>query len=188
MAPRPAQHNPVSATRYSTLTQISHICYNAGVSLVRVQLSDCPAGSRPHRRRAGFTIVEVGLAAAILAMAIATSIMVLQRAYVTMDTARNLTLAGQIMVTEMEKLRMQDYSSLPAAGTSESVTIDSTFTSNPKIADRFTLTRAVSEPVTDVREITYSISWRSYDGRTISRSYTTYYARYGIHDYLYNTM
>lgn len=139
------------------------------------------------RRREGFTILEVGMAAAVLALAITTSITVLQRAYTMLDTARNLTLAGQIMVTEMEKMRMQDFSSLPAAGTSGAVTIDSTFTNNPKIASRFTLTRTVTEPVTDVRQITYTISWKSYDGRTISRSYTTYYARYGIHDYIYNT-
>jgi type II secretory pathway pseudopilin PulG len=175
-------------TRYCTLTQIRRICYDAHVSTPHVSPSGRLAARSQRGTSRGFTILEVGMAAAVLAMALATSITVLQRAYLMMDTARNLTLAGQIMVTEIEKLRMQDYSALPAAGASDTVTIDSTFTSNPKIADRFTVMRTASEPVTDIRQITYSISWKSYDGRLISRSYTTYYARYGIHDYLYNTM
>jgi Tfp pilus assembly protein PilV len=145
------------------------------------------------RARLGFTIVEVMMAATVMAFAITTSITTMQRAFLALDTARNLTLAGQIMVSEMERTRMLSWDEVSAFALSPTVTtltLDSTFTSNPQIGTRFSLTRTVTLPDTsnpNIREIVLTITWRGYDGRELSRSYTTHYARYGIHDYLYNT-
>jgi prepilin-type N-terminal cleavage/methylation domain-containing protein len=135
----------------------------------------------------GFTIIEVALAAAIMAMGISTSIVVLQRGFAMLDSARNITTAGQILVSQMEQLRMYDWatvSAYPAGPTT--LTIDAIFTSSNTVGSRFTLTRSVSSPATEVIQITFRIEWRNYDGRTLSREMTTYYARYGIHDYFYN--
>jgi hypothetical protein len=117
----------------------------------------------------------------------------MQRAFLALDTSRNLTLAGQIMVSEMERTRMLSWTDIAAMDLSPTVTtltLDSAFTSNAQIGSRFTLTRVVTQPDSsnpNIREIKLSISWRGYDGRQHTRSYTTQYARYGIHDYLYNT-
>ena len=140
-----------------------------------------------HGRKDGFTILEVALAASIMAMGIATSINVLQRGFAMIDTARNITTAGQIMVSEMEKIRLLDWgtvSAYPADATT--LTLDSVFTDSASVGNRFTVTRTVTTPVTDMVQITLTTTWKGYDGRSISRSATTYYARYGIHDYLYN--
>ena len=147
-----------------------------------------PALRRSLRQDRGFTILEVMMAAIVMAYAITTSITTMQRGFATLDTARNLTLAGQIMVGEMEKIRMLSWDAVSAYPASDTVTIDSSFTSNSRIGNRFTLTRAVETAGSaDMLKITLSISWKNFDGRTISRSYMTYYAHYGIHDYLYNT-
>jgi Tfp pilus assembly protein PilV len=146
----------------------------------------------PHARR-GFTIAEVMVAAIVMAFAITTSITTMQRAFLALDTSRNLTLAGQIMVSEMERTRMLSWTDIAAMDLSPTVTtltLDPSFTSNAQIGNRFTLTRTVTEPDAsnpNIREIMLTISWRGYDGRQHTRSYTTQYARYGIHDYLYNT-
>src|SRR5262245_29320892 len=87
-------------------------------------------------RRRGFTILEVMIAAAIMVLAIGSSLVTLQQAFLSLDTARNLTLAGQIMVTEMEKSRMNDWatvSAYPAGPTT--LTIDPSFTNNAAIGD-----------------------------------------------------
>lgn len=145
------------------------------------------------RVRRGFTIAEVMVAAIVMAFAITTSITTMQRAFLALDTSRNLTLAGQIMVSEMERTRMLNWTDIEAmdlSPTVTSLTLDSTFTSNTQIGTRFTLTRTVTVPDpsnTNIRQITLTITWRGYDGRQHTRSYTTQYARYGIHDYLYNT-
>lgn len=128
------------------------------------------------------------MAAAIMALGITTSITVLQRGFAMLDSARNITTSGQLLVSQMEQLRMLDYATVYGyLGGPTTITLDSSFTGNSAVGNRFTLTRTVATTsTTDMLQITYSISWRNYDGRTISRSMTTYYARYGIHDYFYN--
>ncbi len=150
--------------------------------------------SKPRlRARRGFTIAEVMVASIVMAFAITTSITTMQRAFLALDTSRNLTFAGQIMVSEMERTRMLSWTEIAAFDLSPTVTaltLDSTFTGSAQIGTRFSMTRTVTVPDasnTNIRQITLTITWRGYDGRQHSRSYTTHYARYGIHDYLYNT-
>jgi prepilin-type N-terminal cleavage/methylation domain-containing protein len=148
----------------------------------------------PHRRRQkGFTIVEVMIAAAVMALVITTSITTLQRGFLSLDTARNITLAGQIMQCEVEKMRMLDWAEINAyPTTSTAITIDVSFTSNPAVGSRFSLSRDVAVISTGtpkgMRQITYTVSWNGYDGRTLSRSYTTYYGEEGLYDYYYNSI
>lgn len=126
-------------------------------------------------------------AASILALAIATSITVMQRGFHALDAARHVTLAAQIMQSEIEKTRLKDWATVSAYAPGPTpITIDSVFTENSGIGSRFTLQRSVSTPQTDMREIKLTISWRSLDGREQSRSMMTYYSRYGLYDFYYN--
>ncbi|MBI2514101.1 MAG: hypothetical protein HYV96_19180 [Opitutae bacterium] len=148
--------------------------------------------ARVRRSARAFTVLEVMLAAFILALAIATSITTLQRAFLSIDTARNMTLAGQIMQHELEKVRLKDWATVSAYTSSDNLTIDSLFTSNSYIANLIAnrglrLSREVSTPETDIVQLTYTVTWRNYDGRELSRSYVTYYARYGMYDFFYNS-
>jgi Tfp pilus assembly protein PilV len=151
----------------------------------------CQQATKVRRRRRsaglGFTIVEVMMAATVMALAITTSITTMQRAFVSLDSARNLTIAGQVMQGEIEKMRLKDWATVDAypAGPTN-LTVDGVFTGNSAIGNRFTMTRTVTTPQTDMKEITLTVSWRSYDGRVISRSYTTCYCRYGMYDYFFN--
>lgn len=145
---------------------------------------------RPTRRYGAFTIVEVMLAAAVMALAIGTSIPVLQRGFLMIDTARNLVIAGQILQSEIEKMRVSPWGSTATVtgiadytNSSPVITIDTVFTSNSFISNRFTLTRTMADPKPDLRQITLTVTWTNYDGRPLSRSYTTYYARYGLYDF-----
>lgn len=144
-------------------------------------------------RWAAFTILEVMLAAAIMAFAITTSITTMQRAFLSLDTARNITIAGQIMQSEFEKMRLRDWSVIGAYSTTQTeLTIDSAFTSNSFINTRFKLYRDVTEinmgTGVGMRQITLTCRWRNYDGRTLSRSYTSYYGQNGLYDYFYNSL
>mgnify|MGYP000378818856 CR=1 FL=1 len=131
------------------------------------------------------------IAAGVMALAITTSITTMQRAFLALDAARNITLAGQIMQSEFERMRLKDWiktiSTFPLLPAKTTLEIDPIFTSNPAIRYRFTLVRTVSEPHADMRQITLTISWRGYDGRPLSRFYTTYYGRDGLYDFFYNS-
>ena len=149
--------------------------------------------SRPHqprdRRQRGFTIFEVGVASIIMVMAITTSITTMQRGFQSMDSARCLTIAGQIMQSELEKTRLKDWTTVSAYPTTETaLTLDPQFTSNQLIANRsFQLFRSISNEATNMLRITYRVQWRTLDGRTLSRTYMTIYARNGLYDFFFNT-
>ena len=141
----------------------------------------------PGRRR-GFTIAEVMVAASVMALAITTAITTMQSAFLALDSARNITLAGQMMQGEFEKMRLKDWATIStyAAGPT-TLTIDPTFTSNAAIGDRFTLQRTVADVNADIKQITLTITWNGYDARPHSRFYTTYYGRNGLYDFFYNS-
>lgn len=145
-----------------------------------------PLRRRPAAR--GFTIAEVMIAAGVMALAISTSITTMQRAFLALDSARNVTLASQIMQSELERMRLKDWTTIDGyAPGPTTLTIDTAFTGNAAIGSRFTLTRTTSLIRADMKKITLTVTWRGYDAREISRYYTTYYGRNGLYDYFYNS-
>ena len=139
----------------------------------------------------GFTIPEVMMAAIVMAFALTTSITVMQRSLATVDTARSLSYATQIMQNEFEKMRLLNWTAVSAYPTTETeVTIDSAFTSNTYVGSRFTLyrTRAEVYPGSGkaLAKISLRITWKTYDGRTLTRSLATYYGQNGLYDYVYS--
>jgi prepilin-type N-terminal cleavage/methylation domain-containing protein len=142
--------------------------------------------SRALRRR-GFTILEVMMAAAIMAFALSSAIIVMQRALSLQDSARNLTLAGQILQAEFEKMRLKDWTVVGGfdAGPTP-VAANSLFGTVAGLGERFTVQRQVNTPQADMREIVLTATWRAYDGRTVSHSMKTHYGRFGLYDYYYN--
>jgi Tfp pilus assembly protein PilV len=151
----------------------------------------CPRGTRRRvPARDAFTIVEVMVSAVVMALAISTSIVAMQRAFLALDSARNTTLAGQILQSEIEKSRLNDWSTVsgyPAGPTK--LAIPTAFTGNSTISNRFSMTRSVAAhpSIADIKVITLAIAWNTYDGRPQSRFYTTYYGRNGLYDFFYNS-
>lgn len=145
-------------------------------------------GGNPTQGRAGFTIAEVMMAAAILALAISTSITTMQSAFLSLDSARNVTLASHVMQSEMERMRLNNWNTINAIRENEvqTLTIDSAIAA--VTGNRgFTLTRTVTAVRTGMKKIVLQVTWRGYDGRTQSRSYTTYYGQDGLYDYFTNS-
>lgn len=128
----------------------------------------------------------------VMIFAISSALKAMQQAYRSLDTARNITIAGQIMQSEFEKMRLRDWSTIDAySGTVASpatVTVDSSFTSNTFIGNRFTLKRSNTLLRAGMREIVLTVTWTNYDGRSITRSYSSYYGQNGLYDYFYNSL
>ncbi len=152
----------------------------------------CAAPTRERRR--GFTIFEVMTAATILALVIATSLTVLQQGMRAVDTARNMTLAGQIGQGELEVLRLQNWVQISALPAFATVNINQAISSGTSTAldatlnamtSRFTCTRTVSTPKTNMRVITVTVAWTGNDGRAHSVVTQARYARNGLNDYIY---
>jgi type II secretory pathway pseudopilin PulG len=142
-----------------------------------------------RRTSAAFTILEVMMAAAVMALSITTSLTTLQRGFVTLDSARKITLAGQIMQSEFERMRLEDWATISAYPASSDLTsqIAATYAATAAITRSFTVMRAVTDVHADMKQITLTTGWTTYDGRPLSRSYTTCYGKNGLYDYFYNS-
>lgn len=161
-----------------------------------------PRPPRPARSAAGFTVVEVMVAAFVMVFGITSAILVMQSGFRALDTARKTTLASQIMQSEMERIRMLSWSRIQALATQSaadpSVDFTSIFPQNTEvekkmfqqISDTFTATR-VMEPLADhdgeVYRIQVNIAWRGIDGVPHRRSSSTQYCKDGLYAYYYRT-
>ena len=161
-----------------------------------------PRARVPASARA-FTIMEVMMATFVLALGIVTCITALQYGMRQVDTARNMTLAGQIMQSEMEVLRLQNWAQISALETAQAspttpTTIDpaTTITSGTSttldarltaIANRFVCTRLVESisGKADMKIVTLRVSWSGVDGRAHDLVFQTRYAKNGLSDYFY---
>ena len=160
--------------------------------------------SPAHRnRRAGFTIVEVAMATFVLAFGIATSLTALQYGMRQVDTARSMTFAGQIVQSEIEILRLQNWAQIVALQTAQpsataptqidpatTITSGSSSTLDTRlasIASRFVCTRLIEDISgrSSIKRITLQVAWEGIDGRMHNLSFQTRYARNGLSDYFY---
>ena len=138
-------------------------------------------------RLRGVTIIEVAMATMIMALVLSTSITTLQRAFISLENARDLNMASQMLQSEMEKMRLADWGTISALPTSATpITLDPAFTTNPFIGSRFTLSRTVTDPKTDTRVIALRVSWIGADRRTLTRNLAMRYSRDGLYDYFYS--
>jgi Tfp pilus assembly protein PilV len=164
-----------------------------------------PLPGSPRRRRpdSGFTILEVSMATFVMAFGIATSIVAMQSGFKTIDVARGTTIASQILQSEMERLRLKSWTDMVAMATAVDTVAPipagspagvemfdgaTNFSSSTDVSGKFTVTRTVvadSTRPSDVYNITLSVSWKTYTGRTLTRSFKSMYAKNGLYDYYY---
>jgi prepilin-type N-terminal cleavage/methylation domain-containing protein len=157
-----------------------------------------------RRKRRGFTIIEVMLAATVLALAISSSIIVLQHGLRALDTARYTTLAGQILQSQMEKLRLLSWEQMTHAtyGPINFTTFRAEVATVPTAEmKRFKAAGlearcaqsivAATGPTTalgsSMLQITLTATWTGMDGRPHSLSYMSNYGKYGLSDFFYTT-
>lgn len=169
-------------------------------------------------RLAGFTIVEVMMASVILVVGFVGMIQAVTIGSEMLATARRQTIAGQILDHEIGKLRLLPWDVTNAAPNELCINdLPATFTANPYDSDlsaidtaiaasgvTFTLERTVTTMTTDLREVTFIVTWTksgtttaantasgswleklSFSGnvpiqRTYTRKSTAWFGKYGL--------
>lgn len=134
------------------------------------------------------------MAAAVMAFAISSSIVVMQAGFKAIDNARNTTLASQIIQSEMERIRLLNWSDVNALPTTttpitiptlfpaETITSKFTETLTSRFSAFLTLT-PVPGKESEMRTITIVVTWVGLDGITHTRSTTGTYCKDGLYDY-----
>lgn len=143
------------------------------------------------------------IAATVMVLAISSSLIVLQHGMRAIDTARCTTLAGQVLQSQMEKLRMLNWTQLttpsigPVAFTTFATDVSPSATAQ---INRFTaggVAGAFAQTITDppagspflgqMKLITLTATWKGMDGQMHTLSYTTRYLKNGLSDFFYTS-
>lgn len=142
-------------------------------------------GSRsPFRRRHGFSLVEVMFASIVMVLGITTAITTLQRGLQAVDSARNYSYAAQLMQSELERLRLKNWSQLQTLqDTGETIVETDDTASSARTV--FTCKRVITDVRSDMKEITLISNWQGFDGRPHTARFITRYSKRGLYDYLY---
>ncbi len=146
------------------------------------------------RARRGMTLAEVMVAATLLGFVIMTSLVALSQAYGLTRHARMTTLAGQIVQSVMEDLRLRNFSILKTyAAQTQPVDFSSTlaterftsnFTQGFSLSATFTTLVASTAGTPGKISVTLTVSWTE-QGTAYSRRLITYFGEQGLSDYFY---
>jgi prepilin-type N-terminal cleavage/methylation domain-containing protein len=150
-------------------------------------------GTLPRDRR-GMTMAEVLVAAVLLSFVVMAALTALSQAYGYTRHARMVTLAGQIMQSAMEDLRLRNYNDLktyaaqsqPVNFTSmlSSERFTSNFTQGFTLSAQFSTLAASSEGRLGKIAVTITVNWTE-QNTPFSRKVTTYFSEKGLSDYFY---
>lgn len=120
---------------------------------------------------------------------LSSSIIAMQGGFRQVELARGTTIASQILQSEIERLRMLNWSAINTLPASEPIDLAATFSTNPALAAKYIVTRTAVADVdrpTEVKNITVSVRWTSFDGASHTRSLKSIYAKNGLYDYYYS--
>lgn len=138
----------------------------------------------PFRKPGGFSLVEVMLASIILVLGITTAITTLQRGFQALDTARNYSYASQLMQSELERMRLKNWTQIEALEAAGETTVATDDTATAGRA-AFTCKRVITDVKDEMKQITLISTWKGYDGRPHTARFITRYSKSGLYDYFY---
>jgi len=128
---------------------------------------------------AAFTLVEVMMASVVMLAGVVGMIQVIASGSEMLDVSRKQTIATQIMHGEIDKIRLNSWTevtALPSSATT--IAINSSF---QNISQGFTCTRAITAVKTDLKRVTFTVTWKGVTGRSYSRSSSTYLGKNGLY-------
>lgn len=140
------------------------------------------------RARHAFTLVEVMVAATVMVLTIVGMIQVIVSGSEMLDVSRKQTIAMQIIHGQLDNIRLSNWTQVSALGTPRTVAVDGgdqagfVFGSNlPTISAGFRCTRTITDVRTDLKQVTFTVTWTGSTGRSYSRSGSTYVGRNGLY-------
>jgi uncharacterized protein (TIGR02598 family) len=141
-----------------------------------------PNSKNARNPQGGFTILEVGVAAAVLAFTLVGMIGTIESGAKMMDVSRNQTIAAQILRSEIDGLRTQSWNTVSGysySSTSVTSSIDAAFNAGTQ---GFSAVRKVNQVGgnSTLLQITFTVSWKGITGLNYSRSSTTYVGQNGL--------
>ncbi|MFA5262554.1 MAG: hypothetical protein WC378_01925 [Opitutaceae bacterium] len=140
-----------------------------------------------HKSNGGFTLLEAVFASVVMALGVSASITAVSQCMQIMDTSRSLTYASQILQDQVEDMRCTPWTTIQTWTGSSQIALDQTVSATPFVAGhQFSCTRTVSAVTgkSSLMLITYTVSWQGIDGKSRSRTVSSYYYGSGLYSYV----
>jgi hypothetical protein len=138
-------------------------------------------------------LAEVMVATAVVTLGLVGMIQAVVSGSEMLDLARKQTIATQIIHGQLDQVRLSDWTQIGLLTTPKTVSVDAAdqttniaagfvFGSNlPGISKNFTCTRTISTVRTDLKQITFSVTWTGNTGRQYTRTGSTYVGKNGLY-------
>lgn len=132
-------------------------------------------------------------AAAILAMAIVGMIQAVVSGSEMLDLSSKQTIAAQIIHGQIDNIRLKNWTEVSALSATATAEVDAANqagniaagfvfgTRLPSICQGFVCARNIALVRTDLKRVTFTVTWRGNTGRTYSRTGTTYVGKNGLY-------
>jgi hypothetical protein len=134
--------------------------------------------------KAGFSLVEVMTASCVLMLGLGGTVLTVKNSLLMISHARHLGAASQVMQSELERLRLRNWTQLQSIQDAEDKTV-------PVIGAPSGSNLVCSRNIRDLRdglkEITIEARWGSSTTRPHTARLVTRYARNGLNDYFYTS-
>jgi prepilin-type N-terminal cleavage/methylation domain-containing protein len=143
---------------------------------------------RPFRKKNGFSLIEIMAAVFVLGLGIGGALLALRIGFGMVETARDQTLAAQLLQSQIETLRLKNWAELSALPREESFEIESNF--DESVQNRFHCVRRIEEvrAGSQMKQVTLTVTWTTTNGVQRERQYYTRISRNGLNDYYYRSM
>lgn len=130
---------------------------------------------------------EVVAGTCVLALALASSILVLQIGFRDVDVARTSTAVSQAVQSEVERLRAMNWEGILALAESETVDVTESHSTEAIAGGRLVITRTVADvpDFENMKEIRITGAWTSINGTRHTRNFIMRYGKGGLYDYYY---
>lgn len=132
-------------------------------------------------------------AAGVLALALVGMIQAVVSGSEMLDLSRKQTIAAQIIHGQIDYMRLRNWTEISALSTPVTVAVDAQNqasnlaagfdfgTQLPTICTDFTCTRTIATVRTDLKRVTFTVTWKGNTGRTYTRTGTTYVGKNGLY-------
>lgn len=145
------------------------------------------------RRRSGFTLVEVMVAAGVMVLGMVGMIHVITQGSQMLDLARKQTVAMQIIHGQIENIRLMTWTQVnnldaditvwvresdDAYNRSEGFDFGTNITA---VSTGFRCRRVITTVRTDLVQVAYTVTWTGNTGRSFSRTSSTYLGKNGLY-------
>ena len=128
------------------------------------------------------------IAACVMALTIVGMIQVVVSGSEMLDVSRKQTIAMQIIHGQLDNIRLSNWSQVSSLSSSLTVNVDGgdqsgfVFGSNlPTITKGFQCKRTIATVRTDLKQVTFTVTWTGNTGRAYSRSGSTYFGKNGLY-------